>query len=157
MEEGSLMAEDNIDTGSHFVKGNWKLLLAVFVIAIVVFAGLAYSQPWSKVTLMVYNETEEPLIFNIYVDGIAINHAVQMGANHTLFVGNGGGIFGPMNGYPGNVTLHAVMGTHEYGIDVSRYSPTSDGDVFAGDGVVDVSKAVSVGLHSSKSVVLVIT
>ena len=151
------MAEDKIDTGSHWVKGHWWLFLALLVITIVVFAGLAYSQPWSKVTLMVYNETEEPLVFNIYVDGIAINHAVMMGANHTMFVGDGGGTFGSMNGYPGNVTLHAVMGTHEYGIDACRYSSTSDGDVFAGDGVVDASRAISVGFHSSQSVVLVIT
>jgi hypothetical protein len=127
------------------------------VIVIVVFAGLVFSQPWSRVTLVVYNQLEEPVIFSIYVDGISINSAVLIGANHTSFTDSGGGTFSPMDGDPARVSLHAVIGSHEFGIDVSRYEATADGPSFRGDNVVDVSRSISVGFLTSNAVVLVIS
>jgi len=139
------------------VRRYWGAFLAVAVILVLVFAGLMYSQSWSEVTLRIYNNLEEPVIVQIYVDGGNMNWAVEIGPNHTAFSDAGGGTWSPMGGFPGNVTLHAVMGTHEYGIDFCRYCEFNGTGGFRGDGIVDTSKSISVGFLSSQSVVLVVT
>jgi hypothetical protein len=153
------LAEGDINTEAEgsIVRRYWKGLLAIAIVSAFVFSGLMYSEPWSRVKLQFYNNLEEPVICDIYVDGVEINYAVLVGPNHTAFTSNGSGTFSPMGGLPGNVTLHAVMGTHEYAIDVERFKATTDGFGFAGDLVVDTSRSVFVGFLSSQSVVLVIT
>jgi hypothetical protein len=141
-----------------FSRSNWKAVTALIVVLVLislVLNALIYTQPWSKVTLLIYNNLEEPVIVQLYIDGEPINHALQIGPNHTAFTGHGS--FSAMGGFPGDITLKAAPGTHAFGIDVCRYVATVDGDSFIGDGVIDSSRSVSVGVFSSNSVVIAVT
>jgi hypothetical protein len=142
-------------TKKFFTRSNWRAVAALVVVIVLVslvLNALVYTQPWSKVTLRIYNNLEEAVVISLYEDGRPMNHAVEIGPNHTAF-SDGHGIFSPMGGFPANITLKATPGTHEFGITVSRFNGTA----FVGDDVVDASRSVSVGYLSSRSVVLAIT
>jgi hypothetical protein len=55
-----------------WIASNWKALVAILVIIVVALAtiGMIYTQPWSKIRVLVYNQSSSYVVFFvIYIDG----------------------------------------------------------------------------------------
>jgi len=55
-----------------WISSNWKGLTALVVVVIVVLAivGLIFTQPWSKIKVIVYHDSYGAIELTVYIDGV---------------------------------------------------------------------------------------
>lgn len=110
-----------------WIRSNWKGLVSVFIIVVVVLAtvGLVYSQPWSKLKIIVMNNNVSPFHVAVYLDGKQWV-ITSMAANEQSVVG----------------VWNVRAGSHSVGIER---------DYTQLDGSIDVLSMVQVGPLSTKN------
>jgi len=61
-----------IPTKQSWLSSSWKVLVAVIVVVVVMFAsiGLIYSQPWSKIKILAENVSGQSASYSFLIDGV---------------------------------------------------------------------------------------
>lgn len=128
-----------------WVRSNWKLLTSVIVVLIVVLAivGLIYSQPWSKIKVLVNSQYTHAVGVNVYIDGV-LKVAMDINVGQT--------ILGPWPVDPGSHVVSLDHGTW----DIYR---SGDGTIYyytgsyeGPDGTMDFAYTYGVGPLFTKNV-----
>jgi len=123
-----------------WIRSNWKGLVAVVVVLVVVLAVVgAYTQPWSKVKVIVSFESWHGTVINVYIDG---KSNVSIDLEHgTTTVG----------------VWSVYAGSHNVSIDNASWNTLWNGYVYyreyePPDGKMDFVYAFSVGPLSTRNV-----
>ncbi len=123
-----------------WIGSNWKGLTSVVVVVLVVLSvvGLVYTQPWSKIKVLVYNQSpDSEIVVAVFIDGRMM--AIKSVSIRLVLV-EGGGIVGV---WPVDVGTHQVAVDVAYGNDPSSL-----------DGDYDWCYVYEVGPLSTKNVVI---
>jgi len=90
-----------------WIHSNWKGLVSVVVVVLVVLSvvGLVYTQPWSKIKVLVAFNGHGQIGVNIYIDG---DRKAQIGLN-------------PSSGYQIVGVWPVVAGSHEVSLDIGSW------------------------------------
>jgi hypothetical protein len=101
-----------IQEKQSWLESNLTALIAVVIVVIVALAsvGLIYTQPWSKIKVLVYNQSpDSEIVVAVFIDGRMM--AIQSFPIHSVLVA-GGGIVGV---WPVDVGTHQVAVDGAYG------------------------------------------
>jgi len=130
-----------------WLKSNWKGLLATVVVLIVVLAvvGLVFTQPWSKIKVIVNNAYTHPIGINVYIDG-KLKVAMDLNGGTTTI-----GVWPVKTGTHTVALDHGTWNIYRYSSgEVYYYS----GSYKAPDGIMDYAYDYSVGPLFTKNVII---
>ena len=104
----------------NWFASNWKALTAIVIVVVVVLAtvGLIYTQSWSKIKVVIYNQTGSEIVVAVFIDGRMM--AIKSLSIRSVLI-EGGGEVGV---WPVDV------GTHQVAVDIAYGNHPSllDGD-----------------------------
>lgn len=131
-----------------WIRSNWKGLVSVVVVVLVVISviGLVYTQPWSKIKVIVSNAYAHEIGINVYIDG-KLKVAMNL-VSGTTIVG----------------VWPVVTGSHVVALDHGFWNIGTgwSGTVYyysyeSPDGIMDYSYDYSVGPLYTKNVFIYVT
>jgi len=139
-----------------WLESNWKGLVGVVVVLVILAGGLGlvYSQPWSKIKVIITNSEYSSIGVNVYIDGVlksstGVSPGISIvgvwsvsAGTHTVQIDNGHWDVSP--GYWYTVT-------HWFSPDETFWVPTTYNYV-AEDGTADITYAYEVGPLYTKNV-----
>ena len=127
-----------------WIGSNWKGLVSVVVVVLVVLSivGLVYTQPWSKIKVIVSNAYTNAIGINVYIDG-ELKVAMDLGAGTTII-----GVWPVKTGSHVVALDHGTWHVYRSG-SYTYYYPNS---YVSPDGTMDYAYDYSVGPFYTKNV-----
>jgi len=145
----------------NWIRSNWKGLVSVVVVLLFVLSivGLVYSQPWSKIKVLVTHSDYISIGVMVYIDGVL---KASVGANAgTSIVGVWPVVAGSHtveidSGHSTLIPGYWYVVTHWFSPDEYFWVPDSR-EVVAPDGAIDFTYTYSVGPLYTKNVYITLS